>query len=260
MKLVTIESRSNEKVKAYCKLRDAAKERREKARFVLEGLRLCADCAESGFGVETVFITDTALQKGGARVQALLDVCAAAFLVTQAVAEKMANTVSTQGVFCIAQMPARQGFTPVAGGRYLALECIQNPLNLGATARTAEALGVTGLLVAAGCDIYNPKALRASMGSLLRLPVAETENLAETLCALQGVLPTFAAVPDSSAIGVREMDTSNGAVLVVGNEGNGVSEAVLQAAQQRVTIPMQGAAESLNAAAAATILMWEMMQ
>ena len=98
------------------------------------------------------------------------------------------------------------------------------------------------------------------MGSLLRLPVLETEDLAETLKTLGKTVPTYAAVPDATAVPLREADFSGGAVLVVGNEGNGVSDAVLEAASARVTIPMRGRAESLNAAAAAAILMWEMMQ
>ncbi len=260
MKFQTIESRQNERVRAFCRLRDTAAERKKTGLFVLEGLRLCADCAESGIPVEAVFCTEAAKAKGGARLGTLLAGAKAVFTVSEPVAERLSDTVTPQGVFCIAKQPPAAGFAPKRGERWLALERIQNPQNLGAVSRTAEALGISGLLVAGGCDRFNPKALRASMGSLLRLPVLETENLAETLTALGGILPTFASVPDAAATPVRDVDFSGGAVLVVGNEGNGVSDAVLEAAAARVTIPMRGRAESLNAAAAAAILMWEMMQ
>ena len=146
------------------------------------------------------------------------------------------------------------------GGRYLALEQVQNPQNLGAAARTAEALGIAGLIVSGGCDRFNPKALRASMGSLLRLPVMQVEDLASWLKAQNETILTLATVPDMRATSICTLDFSGGAIAVVGNEGNGVSDAVLSAVRERVTIPMRGAAESLNASAAATITMWEMMR
>lgn len=260
MQFQTIASRKNERVQAFCRLRDTAAERKRTGLFVLEGLRLCADCAESGLMIESVFCTEAAKDKGGARLETLFSAAETVFLISDAVAEKLSDTVSTQGVFCVAKCPPRAAFTVRRGERWIALDHIQNPQNLGAASRTAEALGVTGLIVSGGCDRFNPKALRASMGSLLRLPVLETEDLAETLKTLGKTVPTYAAVPDATAVPLREADFSGGAVLVVGNEGNGVSDAVLRAVSARVTIPMRGRAESLNAAAAAAILMWEMMQ
>ena len=157
-------------------------------------------------------------------------------------------------------MPENTEFSVKKGGRYLALEQVQNPQNLGAAARTAEALGIAGLIVSGGCDRFNPKALRASMGSLLRLPVMQVEDLASWLKAQNETMLTLATVPDMRATSICTLDFSGGAIAVVGNEGNGVSEAVLSAVRERVTIPMRGAAESLNASAAATITMWEMMR
>ena len=157
-------------------------------------------------------------------------------------------------------MPENTEFTVEKGGRYLALEQVQNPQNLGAAARTAEALGIAGLIVSGGCDRFNPKALRASMGSLLRLPVMQVEDLASWLKAQNEMILTLATVPDATATSICTLDFSGGAIAVVGNEGNGVSDAVLAAVRERVTIPMRGAAESLNASAAATITMWEMMR
>ena len=144
---------------------------------------------------------------------------------------------------------------------YIAVENIQTPLNLGAVARTAEALGREGLIVSGGCDIYNPQAQRAAMGSLLRLPVIEAEDLPAFLkdCAAKG-MKTYAAVPDRGALSVTEMDRSKGVVCVVGNEGSGLSEDVIKSCVSPVTITMRGRAESLNAAAAAAVIMWEMVR
>lgn len=255
-----IQSRTNAKIKDGCRLTASAKYRREQGLFTLEGLRLCADAAQSGCQVQTLFLTADAEEKGGERLKILLKNAQKIYTVTEEVAEKLSDTVSSQGVFAILQMLPETALSIQKGGKYVVLDTVQNPQNLGAIARTAEAFGVNGLIVGGGCDRYNPKALRASMGSLLRLPVFETEDLAATVREIGKTVPTFAAVPDCTAESICAQDFSGGAAAIIGNEGNGVREAVLSAAQKRVTIPMRGNAESLNAAAAATVTVWEMMK
>ena len=255
-----IQSRTNAKIKDGCRLTASAKYRREQGLFTLEGLRLCADAAQSGCQVQTLFLTADAEEKGGERLKILLKNAQEIYTVTEEVAEKLSDTVSSQGVFAILQMLPETALAIQKGGKYVVLDTVQNPQNLGAIARTAEAFGVNGLIVGGGCDRYNPKALRASMGSLLRLPVFETEDLAATVQEIGKTMPTFATVPDCTAESICAQDFSGGAAAIIGNEGNGVSEAVLSAAQKRVTIPMRGNAESLNAAAAATVTVWEMMK
>lgn len=255
-----IQSRTNAKIKDGCRLTASAKYRREQGLFTLEGLRLCADAAQSGCQVQTLFLTADAEEKGGERLKILLKNAQKIYTVTEEVAEKLSDTVSSQGVFAILQMLPETALAIQKGGKYVVLDTVQNPQNLGAIARTAEAFGVNGLIVGGGCDRYNPKALRASMGSLLRLPVFETEDLAATVREIGKTVPTFATVPDCAAESICAQDFSGGAAAIIGNEGNGVSEAVLSAAQKRVTIPMRGNAESLNAAAAATVTVWEMMK
>ena len=255
-----IQSRTNAKIKDGCRLTASAKYRREQGLFTLEGLRLCADAAQSGCQVQTLFLTADAEEKGGERLKILLKNAQKIYPVTEEVAEKLSDTVSSQGVFAILQMLPETALAIQKGGKYVVLDTVQNPQNLGAIARTAEAFGVNGLIVGGGCDRYNPKALRASMGSLLRLPVFETEDLAATVREIGKTVPTFATVPDCTAESICVQDFSGGAAAIIGNEGNGVREAVLSAAQKRVTIPMRGNAESLNAAAAATVTVWEMMK
>ena len=255
-----LQSRTNAKIKDCCRLTASAKYRREQGLFTLEGLRLCADAAQSGCQVQTLFLTAAAQQKGGERLEALLASAQNIFTVPDEVAAKLSDTVSSQGVFAVLQMLPETALSIQKGGKYVVLDTVQNPLNLGAIARTAEAFGVNGLIVGGGCDRYNPKALRASMGSLLRLPVFETEDLAATVREIGKTVPTFATVPDCAAESICAQDFSGGAAAIIGNEGNGVREAVLSAAQKCVTIPMRGNAESLNAAAAATVTVWEMMK
>lgn len=255
-----LQSRNNEKIKQYCKLTASPKARREQGLFTLEGLRLCADAAGSGYSLQTLFLTEQAQGRGGERLSVLLKSAQQIFTVSEEVAEKLSDTVSSQGVFAVLQMQKDVPFKAQPGGKYVVLDNVQNPQNLGAIARTAEAFGADGLLVGGGCDIYNPKALRASMGSLLRLPIFETEDLSAAVRTLGKTVETFATVVDVTAENICTVDFQNGAAVVIGNEGNGVSNTVLDAVQRKVTIPMRGNAESLNAAAAATVTIWEMMK
>ena len=138
---------------------------------------------------------------------------------------------------------------------------MQDPANLGAVIRTAEALGINGAILYNCCDLYNPKALRASMGSILRLPVLISENLAEDIKAYKANgFKSYAAVPDSNARDITKVDFFGSDICVIGNEGNGVSNQVLSACDELITINMLGRAESLNAFAAGAITMWEMLR
>jgi TrmH family RNA methyltransferase len=146
-------------------------------------------------------------------------------------------------------------------GKYIALENVSNPSNFGAVVRTAEAVGLDGVIVSGGCDIYNPKSQRSAMGALFRLNIVVTDNLPECLSELKNNgMKVYAGVPDSNAVKITQADMSGGVICIIGNEGNGITEETCSAATATVTIPMKGRAESLNAAAAASILIWEMMR
>ncbi len=185
------------------------------------------------------------------------------FIVSEEVAEKLGDTKNPQGVFCICKMLDKN--TNIGkikyNGKYIALENVSNPSNFGAVIRTAEAVGLDGVIVSGGCDIYNPKSQRAAMGSLFRLNVIEVEDLPAFLkeLALNG-MSIYAGVPDCNAEKITQVDMKNGVVTIIGNEGNGISAETCEAATKLVTIPMKGRAESLNAAAAASIMIWEMMR
>lgn len=146
------------------------------------------------------------------------------------------------------------------GGSCAVLEDLQDPGNLGTILRTAEALGI-GRVVLLGdcCDPLSPKALRASMGAVFRLGLSLERSRQGLFSRLRGEgFRLLASVPDSAALPVTEVDFSQGPCAVfIGNEGNGLSQETISQCQ-RVTIPMAGRAESLNASAAATILLWEM--
>ena len=252
-----ISSRANEKIKYAVRLGESASLRNEHKEFFLEGARLCRDAAESGIKIRTAFFTEQAKEKYSVYTRAVEAVCPECYTVTPDVAEKLAGTKSPQGVFCICSMPRNDG-SPDYSGRYLALENLQDPSNLGAVLRTAEALGISGVIVSGGCDVYNPKALRAAMGSSLRINVIETDSLVSFIeNANRNGMLTLASTPQADSVKISDIAFEGGVVCCVGNEGSGLSDEVIAACSHKVTIPMKGRAESLNASAAAAILMWE---
>lgn len=259
----TIISRNNPKIKYFAKLTADASFRKSEGLFTLEGQRLCCDASLSGIGITDAFITENAMKKYASSLDVLTEKSDRVFLVTDEVSARLSDTKNSQGVFCICKtLDKRHNIDKINyNGIYIAVENLQTPSNLGAAARTAEALGLDGMIVSGGCDIYNPKAQRAAMGSLLRLSIIETASLAEFLteCSAHS-MKTYAAVPDSSAMPITKINKTSGIVCAVGNEGNGLSDEVINACSHRVTIPMKGRAESLNAASAAAVIMWEMVR
>ena len=250
-----ITARANEKIKYAVQLSSSASKRNENGEFFLEGARLCSDAAVSGIEIVRAFFTSDALVKYERYIADITSACSECYEISKEVASKMSDTGSAQGVFCICKMKDNScQINP--DGKYLALENVQDPSNLGAICRSAEAIGLDGLIVSGGCDIYNPKALRAAMGSSLRMPVMLCENLSELLSSTD--MLTIASVPRKDAEDIRKVNKDGGVICCIGNEGNGLTDEVINACKVRATIPMEGRAESFNASAAAAILAWEL--
>ena len=255
-----ITAKNNPKIKDVKAILNSSKERKNQGLFVLEGVRLCLDAAKSGCEIMSVFCTENCAFKYADEINELRKSSKDFYTVSADVLKSISDTVTPQGVVCTVKM-RENGFEYTKGKKYVALDTIQNPDNLGAISRTAEALGIDGLVIFGGCDIYNPKAQRASMGSLLRLPVKLCESLESELeiCEKKGIL-TYATVPDRDAKDITKVDFSKGAICIIGNEGNGVSKEIIEKCSGRITAKMAGRAESLNAAAAASIVMWELVK
>lgn len=257
-----ISSKSNDKIKYAVRLRDSAQFRRETGEFFIEGARLCADAAES-VGVKTVFYTAQAEEKFSFYLERIFERAEEKQPISGECAAKLGGTVSPQGVFCICPALDKNVYIDKIynSRRLILLENVQDPSNLGAIARTAEALGIGGAVLSGCCDAYNPKALRASMGSLLRLPLCFTDDLPAFLADLRGEgFLCLASTPSDSAADVTEISLPDKAACVIGNEGSGITGGVFAACDMAVRVPMKGRAESLNASMAAAIIMWELMR
>ncbi|MEI6579350.1 MAG: RNA methyltransferase [Eubacteriales bacterium] len=256
-------SRSNEKIKFASLLKENANVRCDAGLFLLEGARLCSDAAASGIVLTQAFFTTEALNKYSVFVDIIAKNSPECYEITDEISCRLSDTSSPQGVFCVCKTldKAEIGNKIDFNGKYVALENIQDPANFGAICRTAEALGLSGLIVSGGCNLYNPKALRAAMGSSLRLNIVETENLSSLLIfVFQKGMLTIASTVSSEALDINKLEAKGGVVCVIGNEGSGISKETLDACTLKVTIPMKGNAESLNASASAAIIMWELMR
>lgn len=164
---------------------------------------------------------------------------------------------SPQGALFLARIPDLTPPEALPGKRYLALEGVQDPGNVGTILRTADAFGADGLLLLPGCaDLYNHKTVRSSMGAVFRLPVwsCTLEGL-RALSARTG-LPLLGTALREDTVDLREADLGRSIVLL-GSEGRGLSEDALSACRQTVRIPMEAKCESLNVAAAAAAVLWE---
>ena len=173
------------------------------------------------------------------------------------VMETISPMKTPQGALFLARLPETDPPETLAGDRYLVLDGVQDPGNVGTIWRTADALGADGLILVNGCaDPFAPKTVRSTMGACFRLPVYELE--AEKLSGLlaRSGLPLYATALRADTADLRQADLSRCA-LVIGSEGRGVSPDLLAQSRLTLKIPMRPRCESLNAAAAAAVLLWE---
>lgn len=261
MNFEQISSKNNERIKQVHRLVASSSERADMGLFVLEGLRLCRDAAQNGVIATELYFTEYALSKFHDDVELMIAKSVNAFCVTDDVFKKMSATDSAQGVCAVYSTDVLKTDTvPSKTGRYIACENVADPGNLGAISRTAEALGLNGMILLGHCcDRLNPKALRASMGALMRLPVIENSDAVKSVIAMQEQgMRVFASVVTADAAAVGEITFTDGDVIIIGNEANGMTEETAAVCNERITIPIKGRAESFNAASAASILMWEL--
>lgn len=264
-----IASRENPRIKLYLKLLSNKRARQSEGMFVVEGARLCADAIteykKGELDIYAAFAAPSSLEKYADYIDPeLFDSCHDGKFHTldEALAGKICDTKASQGIFIIAKMPDNifKESSIKSNGRYLVLDNVQDPGNLGTILRTADAVGADGVILSNGCcDLYNPKVVRATMGSLFRLSIYVCGDFAR-LCAMFDKLgvKTMAAVVDSDAVSVESADYSGCCAVVIGNEGSGIPKEHVRLCKERITIRMSGNANSLNAAMAAGIILWEM--
>lgn len=253
-----ITSISNAQVKQVCAYVQKAKERRRDKLFVVEGRRMFEE-APAGW-IHKVYTTQSFLDKYmegtlGKKLHAV-----GYELVSDEAFSKMSDTKTPQGVLCLVRWPeySLEALLQDPRGIFVVLEDLQDPGNLGTIVRTGEGAGISGILMTRDTvDIFNPKTIRATMGSIYRVPFIYIEDIRQTLQSLQAVGITVYAAHLKGEGYYDAFDYTKGSAFLIGNEGNGLKKETADLADVYVKIPMAGQVESLNAAIATTLFMYE---
>ncbi len=251
-----IESSSNAQIKKIQRLLKNARFRKQEQSFVVEGWKMVEEALEHGL-VRGLYFSEEA--EGQAK-QMLPGLSTPYETVSDGLFRYLSDTVNPQGVLAIVDMPEYrwEDLAGSADAALLCLEDIQDPGNLGTMVRTAEAAGMTGLVLSRGCvDIFNPKVVRASMGAVFRVKFVQTELSTKVESMKKEGFSIYAAVLDGERLFTDE-EYSGRVGILVGNEANGLSDSLRTLADRSVKIPMEGRTESLNAAVSAALLMYEL--
>ncbi len=258
-----ITSTSNTKVKRLVNLKKKRKARDEEKVFLVEGVRMFREAPHDV--LKEIYVSESFYKREQSMVESWEEIGKGRNrilfeILSDSVFEYVSDTRTPQGILCVA---GQMGYTQeeTAGGErphIVALDHLQDPGNLGTIFRAAEGAGVTGIILDRECvDIYNPKTIRSTMGSVYRMPFCYVENLADAVRNLkERGIRTYAAHLEGKC-NYDEEDYCSPSAFLIGNEGNGLTKAVADLADAYIKIPMKGQVESLNAAVAASILMFE---
>lgn len=266
-----ITSRQNSLVRQVCALSEK-KARRESGLFRFDGIKLLGEAMSASVAIRQVFFNAEAdgraldfiesvreeLERRGVRLVA----------VSSAVFDKISEERAPEGIVTVAEIPtelcrifARESDLPESNERILIAESLRDPANLGTIMRSAYALGIDRLVLTDDCaEIYSPKTIRAAMGAAFRMPTLTVKG--DSLTAFIGALRAsgrrvYATALYEDSLTLGEIELSARDCFVIGNEGHGLSKRAVEACDASVIIPMREDAESLNAAAAAAICIWE---
>lgn len=250
-----ITSSSNSQMKQIVKLHKSARERKKTDSYLVEGLRMFLEVPAGrlikAYATETFYEAHRSLLSDKPYE-----------LVGENVFKTMSDTITPQGILCVVKKEYWQLDTLLETEKplFIALENIQDPGNLGTIIRTAEGAGATGIIMSRDTvDIYNSKTVRATMGSIFRVPFVYVEDMLQTAERLQAAgVNTYAGHLQGTDMYAE--DYTGASAFFIGNEGNGLSKDLTDAVSSRIQIPMKGKVESLNAATAATVLMYEAMR
>ena len=257
--MTEITSRTNDNVKALCAVTATAASRRSNGVALLETEKLVRDAMQGGADCLQLWLCGEAAERCGDLAVSAEAVGARVFLTVPSVMQKISREDSGTNVLALVRRPQpRQELRTEGLNRILVLENVQDPGNVGTALRSAAAFGFDAVLLSPGCaDPFGPKALRASMGAAFRIPVFEQADCVGEVTKLgrEGFL-TVAAALDRDAVRLDACPAEERVCVAVGSEGRGLTEELISACGRTVFIPISAGTESLNAAAAAAVLMW----
>ncbi len=250
-----ITSKDNEIIKNAAKLVKSSKHRKTARQFTAEGVRICCDGVRSGYDPALFLYTAGAKKKHPDAFDEINHVSEKAFEVSETIFERLSDTKSPQGFFCVFKILDKKKnlYRINKQGTYAGLENIQDPSNLGTILRTAEALGIDGVIMSGDCcDIYSPKVVRATLGGLFKVNayVIDVDTAKELL------KNTNSAVLDMGGSNILKENIECPILFVAGNEAHGVRDEFVSLAKKVYSLPMKNGVESLNVAVATSVAMY----
>jgi len=263
-----ITSRQNPLVMRAARL-DQKKYRDAEGCFLIHGIKLAREALHCGVILEHILLREDSADRAlDALRDAARGLSVRVMVLGESAFSKISPEKSPEGVICVAKTldkfhkfaTIKKGEPFLAGdGRLLLLESLRDPGNLGTVLRSAAAFGTTCVLLSADCaELYNPRTLRAAMGAIFKLPTLRVDDLPAAIADLRAAgRRVWATALDADAVRLDALSLETGDCFLVGNEGHGLSHEAIAAADGAVFIPMRADTESLNAAAAAAVCLWE---
>lgn len=256
---IRITSISNQIIKEVRSLRNK-KGRISAQSILLEGYRLVKEAVDSGAEIRYFIVSDSFLTKEEFFLPQVSNI--RVVQVPDELFGRISETQTPQGIIAVAKVPIyNQKDIIKNASQVIVLENLQDPGNLGTIIRSADACGFDAVLLSKeSADPYNPKVIRSTMGSIFHIPVIIVEDIYQVLDDLKARKVFLAAAHTRDALPCWNADMSGNVAIIIGNEGNGLSDMIIEKADRTIMIPMTGRAESLNASAAASMLIYECMR
>ena len=255
-----ITARSNTQLKQIAKLLKKRGAREEERVYVIEGRKMFFEVlSQAPELLVKAFWSQSGLSGLTEEEKALLSACPYEEVSDDAF-DSVAETVTPQGVLALVKMPEHTAEELAGSGKnLLLLETLQDPGNLGTILRTAEAAGIGGVILSSdSVDAFSPKTVRATMGAVFRVPFVYVSDFPQTVSMLKKSGYTVYAAHLQGSVPYDEPDYKGNCAVMIGNEGNGLSDEATALSDVRIRIPMEGRAESLNAGVAAALMMYEL--
>ncbi len=253
-----ITSASNGRVKYIQTLMSKASFRKKEGKFIAEGIKMFEEAPKED--ILEVYVKEGAYETFDKEIKKKLERIGYE-TVSESVFKKVSDTVTPQGIISVIKMRFFDVSEIISAENPLVavLENIQDPGNIGTIIRSAEGAGASGIIMSRDCvDIYNPKVIRSTMGSVFRVKFAYVNEVTDVLFAMREKgIASYACALDKKALEYDKYDYKKSSAFVIGNEGNGLKKSTIEACDNSVFIPMCGEVESLNASVAASIMMYE---
>ena len=256
-----IESSQNSTVKEIRALH-LKKNRDAQGLYFVEGIRFLSDAIENGQEIVKVIVSDKLESLNGGKELIEMVTAACGSLVSEKLFKEISDTQTPQGVLAVLKKREFVFDTAIEkGNSVVILDCLQDPGNVGTIIRTADAAGVSAVILTKGCvDLFSPKVLRSTMGSVFHIPIFDGLYINETIDLLKKSGYKVIASHLAGSNNYFDEDLTSKIAIIVGNEANGISDETEKLADRLVRIPMPGRAESLNASVAASIMIYEIVR